>query len=386
MLKIKIDAKELKTITEKVLCNIDNRSKIETLKCIKLNSINEILSFHTTTLEQFLTVTTSEYTAVNDGTICINNEDFSLLLKMKNEIELTEQEGKLIVKNGNKTLKMNLQDTESFPSFPEEELTEVFKMKESEFAEALKNLYSWTMQGDTKPILTCYNFNLKHNRAEALDGYRIGLKSLVSLNIIDNDKNNVTLQNEAYNRLKKTISEKNTGDIAVSINKKYVCVKGEDFTFYNRQVEGEYIDVEKTIPMTNDHSFTTDSKEFEQVVKYNLDILKADKTIKKPITLMVLYGNNEGIYSHCATQKFETIDKIETKNLQVTKEFKLAFNAQYLSEALKIVDAEQIEIKANGEFHPMMVYGEQYSFLILPVRFKEDWNKVIEKIEQNRAA
>ncbi len=384
MLKIKIEAKELKAITEKVLCNIDNRTKIETLKCIKLSSNNNILSLHTTTLEQFLTVTTSEYTAINDGTICINNEDFSLLLKMKNEIELTEQEGKLIVKNGNKTLKMNLQDTEAFPAFPEEETTEVFKIKESEFAEVLKNLYSWTMQGDTRPIFTCYNFNLKHNRAEALDGYRIGLKSLVSLDIIDNDKNNVTLQNEAYNRLKKTISEKNAGDVIVSINKKFVCVVGKDFTFYNRQVEGEYIDVEKNIPVTNEHSFTTDTKEFEQVVKYNLDILKADKATKAH---MVVYGNSEALYSHCATQKFETIDKIETKNLQINKEFKFAFNTQYLSEALKIVDAEQIEIKASGEFSPMMVYGNQYYFMILSVRVDgANWIKIIEKIERNRAA
>ena len=160
MLKLKINASELKTITEKVICNVE-KSSLPILECIKIESKENTLYFSTTNMERFLTVKTDNYIPIADGTICIGNKDFSLLLKMKNEIELTEQDGVLLVRNGNKTLKMKLQDVESFPEFPKEEVKNVLKMPESELAEVLKNLYSWTSQDDNRSAMTCYNFNLQ---------------------------------------------------------------------------------------------------------------------------------------------------------------------------------------------------------------------------------
>ena len=280
---------------------------------------------------------------------------------------------------------MKLQNVEDFPESPQEEQEEIFKIKESEFAEILKNLQSFTCQEDTRPILTCYNFNLDNKRIEALDGYRIGMKTLVNLDILNSETKSITLQNTAYNSLKKAIREKGENILTISKGEKYTCVSGEGFSLYNRNVDGEYLNIEQHISNTYDHSFTVNTKEFEQVVKYNIDILKASGTKEK--YPMKLYADNNGLQSYFKTEKFETIDKIETENLNINNVFKAAFNPSYLNEALKIVDTDKIEIKANGQCHPMMIYGEQYSFLVLPVKVDDkDWEKIAEKIKQDRAA
>ena len=234
-MKIKIEAKELKTITEKVICNIE-KSSLPILECIKIESKGNILYFSSTNMERFLTVRTDNYTPIIDGMICIDNKDFSLLLKMKNEIELTEQEGVLIVKNRSKTLKMQVQDVKEFPSFPQEEVKNVLKMPESELAEVLKNLYSWTIQSNNNPVFQCYNFNLQHNRTEALDGFRIAMKSFDTDCIMNADIKNFTLHNKAYDSLKKTIVEKETSIVTFGINENYVCVAGKDFEFQNSNI------------------------------------------------------------------------------------------------------------------------------------------------------
>ena len=381
MLKLKINARELKTITEKVICNVE-KSKIEILECIKIESKENTLYFSTTNMERFLTVKTDNYIPITDGTICINNKDFSLLLKMKNEIELTEQDGVLLVRNGNKTLKMKLQDVESFPEFPKEEVKNVLKMPESELAEVLKNLYSWTHQDGNRPTMTCYNFNLQYKRVEALDGFRIGMKSFDADYIIDADTKSFTLQNKAHNSLKKAISEKGSNIITLGINEKYVSIIGKDFEFYNRKIDGEYFDVQKTLPMEHKHSFEVNTEELKQITQYNVDLLK--KSDNK--SHMLFYGKENTLQTYFRTEKFETIDKINAENLSIDKELLIAFNPIYITEALKLADTEQVRIELCTNISPMMMYADKYSFLVLPVRITESVDNIVEKLEQNRAA
>lgn len=381
MLKLKINARDLKTITEKVVCNV-GKSKIEILECIKIESKENTLYFSTTNIKRFLTVKTDNYMPITDGTICIGNKDFSLLLKMKNEIELTEQDGALLVRNGNKTLKMKLQDVESFPDFPKEEVENVLKMPESELAEVLKNLYSWTSQDDNRPVMTCYNFNLQYNRIEALDGYRIGMKSFDADCIVDADIKSFTLQNKAYNSLKKAISEKGSDIITLGINEKYVCITGKDFIFYNRKIDDEYFNVQQILPTEHKHSFDVNVEELKQITQYNVDLLKNSDN-KLP---MLFYGKENTLQTYFKTEKFETIDKINAENLSIDKELLIAFNPKYITEALKLADTEQVRIELYTNLAPMMMYADKYSFLVLPVRIPENMNNIVEKLEQNRAA
>lgn len=142
------------------------------------------------------------------------------------------------------------------------------------------------------------------------------------------------------------------------------------------------MNVQKTLPMEHKHSFEVNTEELKQITQYNVNLLKNSDNKSH----MLFYGKENILQTYFETEKFETIDKINAENLSIDKELLIAFNPIYITEALKLADAEQVRIELCTNISPMMMYADKYSFMILPIRIQESTDNIVEKLEQNRAA
>ena len=80
------------------------------------------------------------------------------------------------------------------------------------------------------------------------------------------------------------------------------------------------------------------------------------------------------------------MDILETEENNTEADFTIAFNPTFLMELCRTIDTDVLEVGFTDPKAPMMVYGKEYDFLILPVNIgdceniKHNIKKLLEKV------
>ena len=67
------------------------------------------------------------------------------------------------------------------------------------------------------------------------------------------------------------------------------------------------------------------------------------------------------------TSRYETLDSIETHNLNIKEGFTIAFNPAYLFEGLNIMEMEDVRIDLYNSKAPALMTCNDWKYLLLPV-------------------
>ena len=245
------------------------------------------------------------------------------------------------------------------PSMDDTE-SHILTMNESWLLETITNLYTYTSELDNNKLLQVYNFNTTYERVEALDGHRIGMRTLEKQKILQKD-NNVMLHRKCMPVFKKIMDKKSDAEVKVYQDKKYIRVEGKDFTYIVRRVDGEYFKVNQMLTDDRDYIFNADRENMLSVMKYNCDMVKQEQ---KPV---IFHSEKGKLYSYMATSRYETFDELETKDNMMDNDLYIAFNPYFIADAFSIIDCDNPICRGKNNKSPMFIDGNEYSFLILPV-------------------
>lgn len=92
------------------------------------------------------------------------------------------------------------------------------------------------------------------------------------------------------------------------------------------------------------------------------------------------------MYAYLKTYKYETLDTVEAKNNNMEEEFYIGFNPSYLVDVFNIVDTDYPVCEGKSNKSPLFVYGNEYSFLILPVNIGNEVEDMKQSINRSRVA
>lgn len=387
-MKFEIESKELKKLLEKATPVIDKRAAIPILKSILLESKDNILSASTTNMDQFLKVQTEVFNSIEDGTIVIDESEVAIITKLSGTLTIeTISEFEAIVSNGKKSITIKLNNTEDFPKFPESTQDYNIFIKESAFTKSINKLFTFTtFDNDYNKMMQAYNININKQYIEALDGHRIGINDIEITQGTNNNITSLKVHNSVNKQLKKVLSNKSDCNINITLDKHYVFINGKDFTYIQREIEGDYFKVDQMLFTDYEFRVDMDKKELMEIAKFNQDMLKKDTDIKKP---MILAFNPEAKeqYSYMNTGKHVATDKFEIDKIESTKDLTIGFNPLFIYEALNCIDDDNITITSLNASNkaPILISGDNERYLILPVNIAElDILAIKSKI--NRAA
>lgn len=372
MFKIKVDGKELKGIIEKALCNMDKKAALHLLTNVVLSNDGNKLTAYTSDLEGYLQVNTSNYSSIETGLVGIDEEDLKVLLKMNNEVVITELEDSILVQNGKKNISLMKYDISDFPKMPEDIFIDALQFNENDFAETINNLVTFTSDNESNKIMGCFNFNITDNRVETLDGHRIGMKTIKDSEKIC-DSGSVLVKNNIVSDLKKTLDKKSTNKIVLSHSSKYVKVTGNNFTYIRRKVDGEYYRVGQMLTDDFKLSFKADTETMLSHMKYYTDNV-IDKNDRKPVVLKI---TSKTILTYARNSRFEVSDSMNIKD-NSGEDLSIGFNPYFFVDALKIADSDMVSIGGTNSKAPFFINANKYSFVILPVNL----NGEIEAMEK----
>jgi DNA polymerase III sliding clamp (beta) subunit (PCNA family) len=149
--------------------------------------------------------------------------------------------------------------------------------------------------------------------------------------------------------------------VTISQDEKYVKVKGNDFTYITRRICGDYFKVNSVIKQDEEYSFYANKKEMMEIMKYNSDLLKDEK---KP---NLFHAENGELYSYVKTSRYESLDKINVKQINMRDTFFIGFNPRFIYDALDVIDVDFPKLFGTNHKSPMIIEGKEYTCLVLPV-------------------
>ena len=373
-----MNAKDLKVMMEKGMAAINKKATLSTLTRLYFQiDENGILKVLGTDMEHWAEVRTDSAYQTSPGVLGISIDDIKIISKMSGEISIedisTENEMKINIRCGKKNVTIpRYENTDIFlPSMDDTE-EKIFTVKENWLLDTVVNLNTYTSDAISNKMFQVFNFNAKSKRVEALEGHRIGMRTLENQTIhtvAENPFDMVKLYNICVPVFKKIMDKKSEKEVVISQDKKYIKVEGNDFTYIVRRIDGEYFKVDQMLNIAEDFRFTPDRESILEAMKYDADLAKADNADRKPV---VLHSDNGNLYSYINTVKYEAFDELETKEIQMKDSLYIAFNPQFLADAFSIVDSDNPVCIGNNAKAPMLITGNEYSFLVLPINITSD--------------
>ena len=370
MMKFTMNAKELKAMMEKGLAAIDKKVTLDSLKKLYMQVEEDgTVKMWGTDMEHFAEIRTNNAFDTSPGVLGIDIDDIKIISKMNGDVTLedvsTEMQQRINVKCGKKIVTIpRYANTDIFLPAMDDTETHILSVAENWLLETIVNLSLFTAGTDVNKMMDVFNFNTKQKRIEALDGFRIGMRSLENQNIIvetENPFDTVKLHVKCLPVFKKIMDKKSDSEVKVYQDQKFIRVEGKDFTYIIKRVDGQYFNIEQMLTNSRDFVFNVDREEMLNVMKYNADMVKAEK---KPT---ILHSENGKLYSFLRTSRYETFDEIEAKNLTMNDDLFIGFNSHYLVDVLSIVDSDKPVFRGSKRNAPMFIDGNEYSFLILLV-------------------
>ena len=366
-MKFEILTKEFKTLTEKAATCILKKAPVADLTRICLNVTEKgILEVKAANMEHYITVTSDLVFGTESGSCTIDNEDLKVINKLPGMVTVTKEENKLIFDNGKKKLYIPCYDTYeiNFPELKKEETIKIIETTESWTLETLTKLDTFTPHESKNIAIECFNFNTAKNRIEALDGSRIGLRTLNSCNIgEEKQETKYMLSNKCVPVFKKVLNKKSDKLITYQTDGKYNKITGNNFVYYSKCIDTSYFKTEEMLNESAEYNCIVNRENLMEIAKYNKD-LRISKEDNKP---MVLKCKNNTLYSYMRTSRYETLDTVETKDFNVKEGFTIAFNPAYMFEGLNIMEKEDAKIELKNSKAPALVTCGEYQYLLLPV-------------------
>lgn len=380
MMKFTMNAKDLKAMMEKGMAVIDRKAPLSTLTRLYFQiDENATLKVWGTDMDHWAEVRSDSAYQTSSGIVGINIDDIKIISKMTGEITLEDvstesiEAGKINIKCGKKIVTIpSYQNIDIFlPSMDESEKI-IMSVKENWLFETVVNLSTYTADDDNSKMMQVFNFNTKLKRIEALDGHRIGMRTLENQVIYETTENlfdTVKINNKCVPVFKKLMDKKSEKEIKIYQDRKYIRLEGSDFTYLIRRIDGEYFKVDQMLNMPDDYRFVPDREKILEAMKYDAELRKTSGADRNPV---VLHSENGNLYSYIAAGKYEAFDEFETNENTMKDNFYIGFDPQFLADAFNIVDSDKPLCFGTGNKAPLLINGDEYKILVLPVYIKNE--------------
>ncbi len=368
-MKLKCNKHALNEAISNVSKAVAVKSTITALEGIKVTLTNSRLVLTGYDLEIGIK-TEFEVESSDSGEFIVNSRLFNdIVRKMPDEnieIEIADNLA-VTIKSGMTEYTISAMTAQEYPSIPEIDDCDSFIISQ----EILKNMINQTSfavsTNDTKPILTGELFEIEDGifNLVAIDGYRLAVRT----EKIRADKNfKFVVPGKALNEVSKLLKDDSEKECTVHVSKKHIIFEISGYLVISRLLEGEFHNYKGSVPQSSSIEVIVSSKELIESLE-RASLLINDR-IKSPVKCIF---SSDSLKISCST----TIGRIsDVIDIDLSgNSIEIGFNNKYLLDPLKNIEDDKVKLLMNGANLPLKIVplsGDAYTFLVLPVRLKND--------------
>lgn len=355
-------------------CNIVQRgvsqkSTIPSTEGIFIQAKNSCLTLTGYDLEVGIT-TSIDCTTHTEGSIVVNARLFCDILRRLPSATVTvtvDAHNLCKIASGESEFSLVGIPANDYPELPTVSGGIPFAIKQGVLRDMVKQTIFAVAVQDIKPVHKGIKFEVENNnlRLISCDGFRLAIRN----EAIEYSGDDMTFVVPA-----KTLSEvikladNDEENITFSIGKKFILFEIGNYRIISRLLEGEFFNYKNAIPAESLTKARVNLKLILESVE-RISLLITGK-IKSPIRCVF---DDNTIRISSATALGSANDKIPASI--EGKRVEIGFNNTYLTDCLRTVDADEVNIELSSPVSPIIIRpieGDSFIFLIIPMRLKNE--------------
>jgi len=225
-----------------------------------------------------------------------------------------------------------------------------------------QTIFAVSQTDSSRPVHkgTLFEIHNKMLNLVSLDGARLAIRSEP---IQSEDNLQFVIPRKTLSELLKLLDEEDT-PTSIVVGKRHVLIEVGGYVMISRLLDGEFLAYRKAIPQQVNTTIRVNTRELMQSVSRAAIVI--NDRVKSPLICQFAEGR---IRVNCSTPLGSASD-IMKASIEGKDEI-MSFNHQFLMEALKNTETDEVRIELNGSLSPMKILppeGDSFLFLVLPVR------------------
>ena len=289
-----------------------------------------------------------------EGDVVINARLLCEIIRKSNSPEITiETDDRLMchIKSGNAVFDIMGMKAEDFPETPSVPETESVSIKGGLLKDMVRGtLFAVSTTEGSRPILTGLNIKIT-------DG--------VGCFVGTSGDYNFVISGKAIGEAVKIINN-DEENVEIFVSKKLISFKIEGYTLVSRLLEGEFLNYEKALPKEYMQKITVKVRNIIDIIE-RIALVVNDK-----FTTPIRCKLDEGVATFmCTSSVGRAVDTYETA--LEGEPFEIGINSQYLLEALRACETDEVTIKFKGSKEGFVIEpqnSDSFIYMIMPMMLK----------------
>ena len=368
-MKIICDQSCLITGVNIVLKAVPSKTTMEILECIKIKALNGIINLIGNDMSLGIE-TTVKGDIVEEGILVVNAKTFSDFIRSlpDNEITITSDDKNLNIRCENSNINIPVRNASDYPELPVINKDKYAVMSQLTLKNMIRQtVFSISADNEAMKIMTGELLEIKGRklRLVALDGHRISLRN------VELDKEygdvKVIVPGKTLNELVKIFSGEIEDKVTLYFSENHILFEIKDTIIISRLIEGEYYLVDRMLSGDYETKVTVNKRRIGECIDRASLLIKDND--KKPLIFNFL---QDYVDIKIKTQMGYYEDRVDIS--RTGEDILIAFSPKLLTDALKVIDEEEIDIYMMNVKSPCIIKDENetYMYLILPVNFNAD--------------
>lgn len=293
-----------------------------------------------------------------------------MIKRMPDEFVTIECDEKLttVIRSGKVEYAVNAIPADEYPEMPVIQDGSSISMSK----EILKSMIKQTIfavdnqVNSSRPIYTgtLFEFSKDSIRLVSVDGCRLAMRTEP---VRCNEQMSFVIPGKTLNEILKLLNEEET-QISIAVGKRHIIFDIDGYNVVSRLLEGDFLDYNAAIPATGNTQVIVKTRDLiESVERVSLLI---NERVKSPVRCII---DENMIKVSCISTIGKAYDELEAK-IDGGK-IEIGFNNKLLLDALRASECDEVRIELNDALSPMKILpldGEEFLFLVLPVRLKNE--------------
>lgn len=371
-MNIKIEQAILMDHLNHVIKGLSNKNLIPILNCIKIVVSKDGIELTTTnndiSIRSFIKKELVN-NIISEGTIVVFGRFFyDIIRKLPNGIINIEEvvDNKINIYTEASSFYLNCNDQNDFPNLNFQEKSKPIIIS-SDILKTIvnKTLYA-TSLSEERPNLTGLNLRINANKlmCTATDSYRVARKEVTLKEEVD-ENIDIIIPSKNINELIKILGDEHE-NVELHIFNNNVLFKFSTMLFVSRLINGSFPDVSNIIPANSEIKIQVDYSDFYNAID-RASLLSKEES-KQTIKLELI--ENELVISSIIPEIGKVEEKIHIKN-QNDKNLIISFSSKYMTDALKTLNSDTIDLYFNNYMMPIVVKNDvedDFIQLFQPIR------------------
>lgn len=262
--------------------------------------------------------------------------------------------------------RMNLsgQDADLFPRLPQMDGEREISLPQDMLRDMIQKTEFAIAQDDMREVLTGCLLEIGGGDVTmvALDGYRLALRRAKCSDVLE--KVSAIIPGRAVGDIGKLLSGDEEAFAQLSFGGNKLHIKLENTEIFVILVEGEYVQYRQILPKSFATQVELELEPFRRCIDRAALIAREGSN-----NLLMLRMSGGAMVIEAHSQIGDVHEELETR--QEGADLNIAFNVKYLTDVVRYIDAERIQMNFNNAVSPCIVTpvdDHDYVHLILPVR------------------